>query len=348
MANGKARYVLPALFCLVIGGSAVQIILLVTSSIPPGETLGTFSMPVSTFIVVLLGVSLPILFVEYLLLATPIAAAFLFVNRAVKAASYDMDIMNIGPVFGGRHMIRRAAAPALFSVASATMLRNVVAGYLAIGPFPDSPFIGEAALSLMSALLFMPIALLIFMPTWVLNDSGIVTHLKSSRLEVRQCPDTQGVGRWISNIFGGYALIAFPITMFTTYIYEPYVRVGMLPDFPELLGALTLVVGVPLFVMAFIVPVVVLNERSQEKIRRKMGRLAIKLGATVVQKETIKKTTRIVDEGILTEAAGKEIVSTAKTLDLEKKIKLEQQEIVSSQKRIKTRKDSKGKKHKKT
>jgi flagellar biosynthesis regulator FlbT len=136
--------------------------------------------------------------------------------------------------------------------------------------------------------------------------------------------------------------------MFTTYIYEPYVRVGMIPNFPELLGALTLVVGVPLFVMAFIVPVVVLNERSQEKIRRKMGRLAIKLGATVVQKETIKKTTRIVDEGILTEAAGKEIVSTAKTLDLEKKIKLEQQEIVSSQKRIKTRKDSKGKKHKKT
>lgn len=347
MVLSKGRYVLPALFCLVIGGSALQIIYLVTVGLPSGSTMSIMGLTMPSFIVLLLGISLPVLFAEYFLFAVPIASMFLFVNRAVKAASYEMNIMNIGPVFAGRHIIRRAAAPALFSVASASMLREVIAGYLAIGPFPESPFLGEAALSLMSALIFMPIALLIFMPTWVLNDSGIVTHLKTSKLEVRQCPDTQGVGRWVSNIFGGYALIAFPITMFTTYIYGPYFAADVVPTLPELLGALTLVVGVPLFVMAFIVPVVVVNEHSQDRIRRKMGHLAIKLGATVVEKEAIKKTTRVSTEGILAESAGKEIVSSAKTVDLEKKLKLERQEITISQKGVRVRKEAKDKKDKK-
>jgi hypothetical protein len=289
---------------------------------------------------------LPILAVEYYLFAIPLASVFLFANRAVKAASYEMNIMNIGPVFGGRHMVRRAAAPALFSVASSTMLRDVVRVYLGIADFPGDALMSQAALSLMSALIFMPIALLIFMPTWVLNDSGIVTHLKSSKLEVRQCPDTQGVGRWVSSIFGGYAMIAFPITMFTTYIYNPYVISHVVPTVPNLLGALTLVFGVPLFVMAFIVPVIVVNEHSQDKIRRKMGRLAIRLGATTIEKETIKKTTRVSSEGILAEEGGKEILTSAKTVDFEKKMKIEEQEAEEARKRAKARKEARNKKKK--
>jgi hypothetical protein len=136
--------------------------------------------------------------------------------------------------------------------------------------------------------------------------------------------------------------------MFTTYIYDPYIAAEVVPSIPELLGALTLVVGVPLFVMAFIVPVVVVNEHSQDRIRRKLGHLAIKLGATVVEKEAIKKTTRVSTEGILAESAGKEIVSSAKTVDFEKKLKLDKQEIAVSQKRVKVRKEAKGKKDKKS
>jgi hypothetical protein len=346
MVNTKGRYFLPALYCLIIGGFALQVILLTTSSLPPGSVLSVMGMPTENFILLLLGISLPILAVEYYLFAIPLASMFLFANRAVKAASYEMNIMNIGPVFGGRHMIRRAAAPALFSVASSTMLREVVRGYLGIAEFPEGAFMSQAALSLMSALIFMPIALLIFMPTWVLNDSGIVTHLKSSKMEVRQCPDTQGVGRWVSSIFSGYALIAFPITMFTTYIYNPYVLSGVVPTVPNLLGALTLVFGVPLFVMAFIVPVIVVNEHSQDKIRRKMGHLAIKLGATVVEKEAIRKTTRVSSEGILAEEGGKEILTSAKTIDLEKKMKIEEQEAEEARKRAKARREARNKKKK--
>ena len=321
----------------------MQVILLATSPLPPGSVMSVMGMPTQNFIFLLLGISLPILAVEYYLFAVPLASMFLFANRAVKAASYEMNIMNIGPVFGGRHMIRRAAAPALFSVASSTMLSEVIRSFLGIAAFPDTQLMDLAALSLMSALVVMPFALLIFMPTWVLNDSGIVTHLKSSKLEVRQCPDTQGVGRWVSSIFGGYALIAFPISMFTRFIYNPYIGTGSIPDLLTLLEALTVVFGVPLFVMAFIVPIIVVNEHSQDRIRRSIGRLAIKLGATTVEKETIKKTTRVSGEGILAEEGGKEILTSAKTIDLEKKMKIEEQEAGEARKRAKARREAKRK-----
>lgn len=344
MVNTKGRYFLPSLFCLVVGGLALQVIIIATSPLPPGSVATVMGMPTQTFIFVLLGISLPILAVEYYLFAVPVASLFLFVNRAVKAASYEMNIMNIGPMFGGRHMIRRAAAPALFSVASSTMLSEVIRGFLGIAAFPDTQLMDLAALSLMSALVVMPFALLIFMPTWVLNDSGIVTHLKTSKLDVRQCPDTQGVGRWVSSIFGGYALIAFPISMFTRFIYNPFIASGSIPDLVTLLQALTVVFGVPLFVMAFIVPVIVVNEHSQDRIRRSIGRLAIKLGATTVEKETIKKTTRVSGEGILAEEGGREIVTSAKTIDLEKKMKIEEQEAEEARKRAKARKEARRKK----
>jgi hypothetical protein len=134
--------------------------------------------------------------------------------------------------------------------------------------------------------------------------------------------------------------------MFTTYIYNPYVLSGVVPTVPNLLGALTLVFGVPLFVMAFIVPVIVVNEHSQDKIRRKMGHLAIKLGATVVEKEAIRKTTRVSSEGILAEEGGKEILTSAKTIDLEKKMKIEEQEAEEARKRAKARREARNKKKK--
>ncbi len=327
VVSGKGKYVLPTLFTILIGAAAFRIILAVKPAISQ-EPFPMLGIATSDAILVLLGLSVPVLLVEYYLFAVPLAIMFLFANRLVKAASYDMDIMNIGPSFEGRHMIRRAAAPALFSVASSEMFREVVSNYLSFGPL-EYDFLGEASISLMGALLFMPVALLIFTPTWVLNDSGIVTHLKENKLEVRQCPDTQGVGRWVSSIFVGYALIAFPISMFMTYFYTPYIAGGTTPQLMEFLGALTLVVGLPLFVMAFIIPVVGLNEVLQGRIRKRMARVAIRLGGTVVQKETIAKTTRLRSEGILTEPEAKEIISTAKLVNLEKKAKLEEKEISS-------------------
>lgn len=339
MAASKLRYFSPALFFILIGGVAGFIIWEQTGILTETtDVMSILGFDLQTFIMILLVVSIPILFLEYRLLAVPIAAGFLFINRVIKAASYEMNIMNIGREFSGRHMVRRAAAPALFSVASSDMFRLIIKPVV----FPGDIVAGSiewATLSLMGALLFMPIALLIFMPTWVLNDTGIVTHLKENKMHLRMCPDTQGVGRWISNIFGGYALIAFPMTMFTTHLL-PHILAGTMLEGTNLLNALLLIVGLPVFVMAFIIPVVGINERSQTRIRKSVARIANTLGATIVKRAKVEKAQRIVKEGILTEEAGKEIVTTAKTMNVSK---VKDREIVTSRKSTSKKKHSKNK-----
>ena len=346
MSASKTRYITPAMFFIIIGGTAAFIIYLVTSQAPPTTIMNIPDIRISTVILMVLAASIPILFLEYYLLAVPIAFIFLFGNRILKAASYEMNIMNIGRKFSGRHMIRRTAAPALFAVAWSDIpfVRDFIETWVFIIPPEGYSFLHEASLSLMSALIFMPVALLIFMPTWVLNDSGIVTHLKEGKLDIRQCPDTQGVGRWLSGIFGGYALIAFPMTMFTTHLYNPYFAVGAWPSEIELLNSLLLIAGLPLFVMAFILPVVGFNERSQTRVRKNIAGFASKLGATIVRKERIEKAQRIVREGILTEVAGKEIVSTAKSMSTQKQ---NDRKVVSSRKSTPKKKDNSKKKKKK-
>ncbi|MDF1537961.1 MAG: hypothetical protein P1Q69_03570 [Candidatus Thorarchaeota archaeon] len=342
--TSKLRYFSPFLFFIIVGSTAGFII---WGELAPlvnnPDVMSVFGFDLRTFIIILLIASIPILFIEYYLLAVPIAGGFLFINRLVKAASYEMNIMNIGRGFSGRHMVRRAAAPALFSVASSDMFRDVIKPIVFQTQIIEAGSMEYALISLMGALVFMPIALLIFMPTWVLNDTGIVTHLKENKMQLRVTPDTQGVGRWISGIFGGYALIAFPMTMFTTHLL-PHILTGTLLVNQTFLNALLLIVGLPIFVMAFIIPVVAINERSQTRIRRSVAKIANALGATIVRRTKVEKAQRIVREGILTEEAGKEIVSTAKTMNISK---VKEKEIVTSRKSTKKDTKSKGKPKKK-
>jgi hypothetical protein len=215
--------------------------------------------------------------------------------------------MNIASHFGGTQMIRRAALPALFSVAFASLFRDLIEDVLFGSGFVASPEI-EAfypiVLTLMSALLFMPIALLLFMPTWVLNDAGVVTHLKSDRMDIRQCPDTQGVGRWMSNMLGGYAILAFPITSFINHFYNPLlvplfegvIDLGIPAQanefmFKAIIGFLW-TLGLPFFVMAFIIPVVAFNEAMQSRSTVRILKLARRLGATIVRRERIEEIKR--------------------------------------------------------
>jgi hypothetical protein len=251
--------------------------------------------------------------------------------------------MNIGKDFHGTQMIRRAAAPALFSVASAQMLREPltqfifhttdVASMVSVEIQPLVPIV----ISLMSSLVFMPIALLLFMPTWVLNDAGVVTHLKSDRMDIRQCPDTQGVGRWIANMLGGYALLAFPITMFIAHFYNPII-LPMLQDplalTPEMIFYDTTVgllwtIGLPFFVMAFILPVVMFNEKMQERSTVGILKWANKMGARIIRKERIKEIKRPTMISNIDSSANVELWAKATVGE----------EVVVSSKRIK-KKDS--------
>lgn len=365
---GAERFVAPFVMFLLGMLVITQMILTITVGMPSTELIpDTLSPNLGTDIITVMFIAFPILFLEYYIFAVPIAVLLLVGTKIVKSTRYELNIMNIGREFGSTQLVRRAAAPALFAVASAELFRDPLRLYL-FGPDPYATLPAEltalfpVVVSIMSALIAIPIALLLFMPTWVLNDAGVVTHLKSERLDLRQCPDTQGVGRWIANMLGGYALLAFPITMFLRHFYEPLILPWIQgnPLAPQVavvqavLGFLW-TLGLPFFVMAFILPVIMFNEAMQKRSTVRILKLATRLGAKMVRKEQIqeiKRLSSVYDEEkaatveLYAAASNKEIVSTQKSIKSKSKTKTK-----SSSKKSKTtskqKKSSKSKKSKK-
>ncbi|MGD9394892.1 MAG: hypothetical protein PVJ05_00505 [Candidatus Thorarchaeota archaeon] len=289
---GKARFVFPFLFSAGGISAALYILYRVTDLIPPVEFFPWVAGSLFTDIVVILGIAIPVIIIEYFIIALPLAALFLLGSRMIKSATYNFSIMDIGKDFGGYRMLRRSVAPALFSVSSSGLVVGLIEG-LIVDAFPPLPpeqlYLVALSVTLMGALIIMPIALAFFMPTWVLNDAGIVTYLKEGQLDVRQCPDTEGVGRWYSSMLGGYSLFAFPIAMVSAHFVRPFIIEGVTPT-PQLLLISSLwTIGIPLLVMAFIIPVVFLNEAAQKRSVGFIQRFARGLAAKEVEKPVISR-----------------------------------------------------------
>ena len=197
-----------------------------------------------------------------------------------------------------------------------------------------------------------------------------MTHLKSDNLELRQCPDTQGVGRWISNMLGGYAILAFPITMFLNHFYTPLIvplfegtidltvpAEANLFVFKAVVGFIW-TLGLPFFVMAFIIPVIIFNEGMQSRSTIRILRLAKRLGAKIVRKERIqeiKRPTTISTEDSGTVELWAKATMPASVVTSDKKIKdkskgknkeKEKSKVVTSRKTTKAAKKKSNKKKK--
>ena len=289
---GKARFVFPFLFSA--GGitAALYIFYQVTALLPSFEFVPFIAGTLFTDITIILGVATPVILIEYFIVALPLAALFLLGSRMMKSTTYNFSIMDIGTEFGGYRMLRRSVAPALFSVSSSGLIVGLVEGFL-VDLFPPLPpdqlYLISLSATLMGALIIMPIALALFMPTWVLNDAGIVTHLKEGQLNVRQCPDTEGVGRWYASMLGGYSILTFPIAMVSAHFITPFIINGHEPNLTNLFISSLWTIGIPLLVMAFIVPVVFLNEALQKRSVGFIQRFARGLAAKEVERPVISR-----------------------------------------------------------
>lgn len=287
---GKARFVFPFLFS--VGGIAASMYVFyqVTALIPAFEFFPWVAGSLFTDITIILGIAIPVIAIEYFIVIIPLAALYLLGSRMIKSATYNFSIMDIGQDFGGYRMLRRSVAPALFSISSSGFIIGLLEGLL-IDSFPPLPpedlYLISLSATLMGALVIMPIALALFTPTWILNDAGIVTHLKEGQLDVRQCPDTEGVGRWYSSMLGGYSLFSFPIAMASAHFVTPFIINGVDPTLERILFSSLWTIGIPLLVMAFIMPVVFLNEAAQRRSVGFIQRFARGLAAKEVEKPII-------------------------------------------------------------
>jgi hypothetical protein len=279
----KTRYFFPTIFSVVGIGICLVFIYLVTYEIPSYEFVPFIEGTLFTDIAIVLAMAIPILLIVYVILGIPFAALYLFGNRLLKATAYDMRIEKLGKNFGGYRLIRRSVAPALFSVSSAGLILGLIEGLIFATPpilLDQYKFIFPLSLTLMASLIIMPIALILFVPTWILSDAGLVTQLKKGQLEIRQCPDTDGVGRWFSNSLGGFSLVAFPLSMFIVHFYTPFVIESVPITAQNLLISSLWTIGLPLLIMAFIIPLVVFHERMRKRTDGLIQGYAKRLGAT--------------------------------------------------------------------
>lgn len=239
----------------------------------------------------LLTYIVPIMFVEFLVLVIPGAFILILVAKVLRFRKYDLSIIELGEEFGATLMIRRAVVPALFSLAIGQLVFQLIQGILFDAP-PVSA-LPEVALrfylplmSMVSTLIVLPISLIYFMPTWVLNDAGVVSHLKVEQLKQRRCPDTIGLGRWYSNFLGGFSLLAVPITSIVQNFVTPLQILFNNTPNPTFEMLLQVIIrgsfyslGLPFLAVAFVIPVVLLNEIIGAGMKRTIRGLARKMGA---------------------------------------------------------------------
>ncbi len=255
---------------------------------------------IATDTTAILGLSSIAGIIVYLILGVPIATIIMIGIRIIRATAYDIDIAQIGNRFGGMRMVRRATVPAIFSVALSGIVMQVVEGFLfsVLSTVPPViagiyNFLGP----LIGALVTMPVVLAIFVPTWLMNDAGIVMHLKSDQLEIRRCPDTIGVGRWVNNLLAGFTILTIPIISFAQH-FLPLIDSGatLQSNFFDYFVAFIYSIGIPFIAMAFIIPVIVVNEILLGTMKKPIRGVAKRLGARELKIETVITETHIIDK----------------------------------------------------
>jgi hypothetical protein len=295
--SGYKRFILPGFLTIVgIVGTylLVEWLAVGLSNVRPAYNLmpriaGSTVMDVNF----LLTLVLPVFLFEYALLAIPIAISMIAFNRIFRMSTYELGIFETGEDFGTMKMLRRAIVPALFALSSGEIFINLIPE----GIF-EVPAIDEATSSvilpwfhplqtIVGTLIALGVGLVIFAPTWILNDSGIVSQVKKTHMNSRRCPDTEGIGRWFSNLFGGFAILAYPVTMFHRYFYLHFIVWGFQPTLENIAVSLLWTVGIPVLIMSFVLPFVMLHELWLRMIKPGMQSIARRMGAKNVQEERL-------------------------------------------------------------
>ena len=294
----KNRFYIPIIFSI-IGILATFLItqnisMNIADAVPVSSDFARFiEGPIQVDVRTLLYVFLPVYLVVFIILTIPIALLMILFNRISRSATYDLGIFSTGEGFSTIRLLRRALVPSLFALSSAEIFLNLIPDWVfytpAAGEVPADVFrnLYDPLQTILGALLALAVGVAIFAPTWLLNDSGIVTQVKPNHMATRRCPDTEGIGRWFSNLVGGFAILAYPITVFYRYFYLRYIVYPTPLTIQNVMTSLFWIVGIPFLIMSFILPFVIMNEFGLSWTIPRIQRFARKLGAKDVKPKSL-------------------------------------------------------------
>jgi len=296
MANEKSRFI-PAIILMILGLLVAVVLVLRINDIIQVDLASYDLAPViggrfTDDVFTILMIALPAYLVEFLLLTLPVAVLMLMLNRLYRAKSYTQSVVKTGTKFGAGRIVRRAIVPALFALSFSQFALGLlppfilnVPDYPTTAAFSDVVRTAEPLVWFIGALLAMGLAIPIYAPTWLLNDTGVVTHLKREELEIRRCPDTEGVGRWYSHYVSGFAVLSYPLATAQRFLLQIptniVIRGGIIgPNY--IIDSLLWIGGLPIVVMAFVMPLIILNEVLLPRSSGVIRGFARRLGATDV------------------------------------------------------------------
>ncbi|OLS31054.1 MAG: hypothetical protein ThorAB25_05710 [Candidatus Thorarchaeota archaeon AB_25] len=299
MANDYKRFITPLAFSvvgLVVTFWIIQFLASVVLFFRPAYDLvaavdGTLNFDINFLLMILI----PVFFFEFLILTIPIAFFMLLIAKVFRVTTYNIDVMRIGHGFDWLRIMKRAVIPAFFALSLGELVISLLQGVLFLIPSMGDvetraivPIL-HPLLTLFGSLIALTVSIALFAPTWLLNDAGIVAHVKPKHLQLRRCPDTEGVGRWYSNLIGGFGLLAFPIAMFNRYFYQKFIIHTVPLTLENIMVSLGWSIGLPFMVMAFILPIIMLNEITIRWTGSTMQRIAKGMGASDVQFQHVGK-----------------------------------------------------------
>lgn len=292
--ESNRRFVIPSVFSLlgIVATLAVsQILSADIAEIRPNYDFvpvvdGSIQSDVQTVLYILF----PLQYLAFLSLTIPLALLMIVFIRFSRSITYELGIFSTAQGFNATKMIRRSIVPALFALSTGEIFMNLLPDWI----FNLPPETGGVFLRLfnplqaiLGALIALFVAIVVFAPTWILNDSGIITQVKQNQMLTRRCPDTEGVGRWYSSLFGGFAILAYPITMIHRFFYLPFFVYNQTFDTLQIITSTFWIFGIPMLVMAFTMPFIILNELSIGWITPKIRGFARHLGAKDVQSKSL-------------------------------------------------------------
>lgn len=178
----------------------------------------------------------------------------------------DYGFLNVGAKFKGSRLFFRAFLVNLFAFGTSALLFQFGLGkfFRATSPGGSVPAGLFAAEAIFFGTFFLAsISMLLFLPSWYMEDSGLVAYRHSP--ELRKTPIIEGVHKWYINLLEVY-------TGFSTVVTLYQVIANALPDAgfgPALLTPIIVLIS-PLILTGLLAIPMYLYEKKMEKTQKRI------------------------------------------------------------------------------
>ena len=218
------------------------------------------------------------MFIVYIVALIPVTLFIILGSKGMIAYGLSQDIAETGKKFGGIQMVIRSMLPGLFAIGFGALQFLI--------PLTNTPSSAwPLSFTLISTLYFgstgLILGMALFPATWFADDSGLVIQ---GRLKTpyREPPRVDGAGNWMRVVFAGLTVFLYPLTMIQAFILTPYFA-GALSLLDLVIGLFVMVIGLPLVMMGISLPFVMLTEKLQPKVLKRIRYIARRTGAKEIK-----------------------------------------------------------------